>query len=127
MPPTPGVLLQLVEQNDEKHEDGHRRLRQDWRELERRVVTLESAQHAASLHFAKLDNTRVDVTALQFGTKTVIGIVAICLGLAAGQWAVVVSVSSLTSKVDAMQRRQELQQYEIQGLKEEIMKQRNPK
>lgn len=35
------------------------------------------------------------------------------------------AVNGLKSTVEAMQRRQELQQYEIQGLKEILLKERN--
>ena len=35
--PQHGVLLQMVQQNDEKHEEGHGRLRRDLRALEVRV------------------------------------------------------------------------------------------
>ncbi len=117
MPLSHGALLQMVEQNDDKHEHGHRRLRDDWRALERRVLGLENAAVGTSLHLVKLENSRVDVTSLQFGTKTVIAVVTICLALAAGQWAVVVSVSSLQAQVSS-------QQNQITSLREEIMKQR---
>lgn len=142
MPLTLGALHQMVEQNDEKHEDGHARLRADWRSLELRVSGLERKQVDNENHLREIDNRKTDVTNLQFTTRTVIAIVVACGSLAAGQLALNASLeaklikaitdyakiqdersSSLKAAMESMQRRQELQQYEISSLKEAILKQ----
>jgi len=52
---TNGALLQMLEQNDEKHESGHERLRQDYRNLERRMVSTEEAQSSLLTRLSKLE------------------------------------------------------------------------
>lgn len=80
------VVLEMVQTIDEKHDDAHHRLRQDYRSLERRLTALETAKVATELHLARIDATPPpDVTKLQWTTRTVMGVVVFCVGLAAGQ------------------------------------------
>ncbi len=138
MAPTTGTLLQMIQQNDEKHEEGHRRLREDYRSLERKITSLETAKVATDLHLARIDSTPVDVTKLSFTPRTIIAIVIAAVSVAAGQWVLRADVlkaieinakaqderiGALRESIESMKRRQELQQYEIQGLKEAILKQ----
>lgn len=51
----PNALLQMVQQNDEKHEEGHGRLRRDVRALEERVIALEKSAVENRLQFARLE------------------------------------------------------------------------
>jgi hypothetical protein len=137
----PGYLAQMVQQNDDKHEAGHLRLRQDIRRMDDRIDALERGAQETARHVTRLEATPADVTKLYFAPRVVVAIVVTALALAGGQWelnatlrnelikAIEVSTklqderaSALKTSVDAMQRRQELQQYEIQGLKEEILK-----
>ena len=141
MTPTPAYLLQMVRDFDDKHEDGHKRLRDDFRRLERRVEDLGQQYGLVSTRLAQHESTPPDVTKLYFSPRVVFSIVIVVLGLAAGQWELNVSLrdrllsaidvnnrmqdersAALKASIDAMQRRQELQQYEIQGLKETILK-----
>lgn len=55
-----GVVLQMVQQNDDKHEKGHGRLRDDYREMEKRVMALERAATDTLLDFAR---TKADIEA----------------------------------------------------------------
>lgn len=87
MSPSPDMLLKLVEQNDEKHEDGHKRLRVDYRELDARITKLEASQAANETHFTKIDTTPTDVSQLHFTPQIVLLIVTTCLTVAGGMWA----------------------------------------
>lgn len=151
--PTTGTLLQMVTQNDEKHDEGHGRLRTDYRALEHRVTELEATAHDHGLQLAQMRATPVEASKLTFSTGVVFSIIATVVTLSAGQWASTYGLRSdvrdiitrmdamraldesrahlqeeraatLRESIDAMKRRQELQQYEIQGLKETILKQR---
>ncbi len=52
---TTGALLQMMEQNDEKHEAGHERLRQDYRSLERRHTSAEDSLGSMQRRLDKLE------------------------------------------------------------------------
>lgn len=50
-----GSVLQMVQQNDEKHEEGHGRLRADYRSLESRVTSLERCEADTRVKLATMD------------------------------------------------------------------------
>ncbi len=95
-----GVVLQMVAQNDEKHEAGHTRLRLDHRDIERRVMALERAFTDNALDFtrlkADLDNDRkilakqaeapIDVGKLVGNWKAILAIAAVIATNLAGNW-----------------------------------------
>jgi len=56
--PSAGLLLQMVEQNDDKHDKGHVRLRADLRSLEGRMDVLERAQVENKMKFARIEAMR---------------------------------------------------------------------
>ena len=72
--PTSGALLQMIQQNDDKHEDGHARLRGDYRSIEGRVVSLEAARVASDLRLASYIATPIDIGKINFTTPVVIAI-----------------------------------------------------
>ena len=84
-PLTVGALDQKIEQNDEKHEEGHRRLRTDVRAIERRLDDIDKLGSATNLRLTRIESTPMDVTKLQFGTKTVIAIVVAAATIVIGQ------------------------------------------
>lgn len=53
--PHASVLLQMVEQNDQKHEQGHGRLRLDMRDVQVRLASLERTNMEYKLRFATMD------------------------------------------------------------------------
>lgn len=86
--------------------------------------------------------TPVDVTKLQFTTRTVVAVVVMCLGLAAGQWGLNTRLESnvmnaiaanaklqdersttLKDSIASLQREQAMQKYEMQNIKEMLLKQ----
>ena len=69
MPPSAGALAQMIEQNDEKAEAGHRRLREDFDKLDQRFSVLAATQ--AEMRLALLKASTPDVTSLRLNPSTV--------------------------------------------------------
>ncbi len=147
------VILQMVSQNDEKHEQGHQRLRTDWRELDERVEHLEtvSAQHENRL--VAITSTPQDISKLSMSPGLVASIVLAVVGIVgtnlATTWGMRSDISSINLRlesrseldkstqkiqderasalqkvVDEIKRKQDLQQLEVQSLRETILNQR---
>jgi hypothetical protein len=146
------ALHEQVQLHDEKHEDAHRRLRLDYRDLDERVVKLESGHATSAAQLTAMSDRTIDVAKLRFTPSVVISALVLALSVASGIWLSTGGLRSdvrdiltrmdaqaktddanrklsderlaaLRDAVAAMQRRQELQQYEIQGLKETLLKQ----
>lgn len=110
--------------------------------LEQRVLALERMISTHTLQLA----TPMDVTKLQFSTRTVVAVVGMCIALAAGQWglntrleATVMNAitanarlqdersTTLRESIAALQREQAMQKYEMQNIKEMLLKQQGAK
>jgi hypothetical protein len=136
-----GVLLQMIQQNDDKHEAGHHRLRTDWRTLEQRVASLEMASRAAELRVSKIENTPAEITKIQWTWRPVITVGMICFGLGAGQFwlnsrlegnvkALIDQNSktqderyvSMQKTIDSLKNRVELSQIELTSFKENLLR-----
>lgn len=79
--PSPRLLQQTIDQNFETSEAAHKRLRNDYRSLEGRLIAIETAQVANAQHFATLETAMsrpVEISSLRFTPAMVLGIVAIC-------------------------------------------------
>ncbi len=140
-----------IEQIDEKHEEGHSRLRSDIRDLAQRVEKLEESRSVYTRRLDKIEITPQEAAKLKFSPGVVLVIVTTLLSLAGGQWASTYGLRSdvrdiltrmaMQAEVDKgkdkvleerariqsdaiseLKRLQQLNQYEIQGLKEAIMK-----
>ncbi len=85
-------VLELVYQNDHKHDEAHRRLRHSVTELEERwseaVRRMAAEQHALSVRFSEFAATPVDVNKMVFTPKIVIGVVVMVVGIAASMWTI---------------------------------------
>lgn len=86
-------MLEMVQRNDEKHEEGHARLRGDLRSLESRIVSLETARAETGAQMRVLESTvkrmatdPTDVTRLKFSPSIVVSILVACLTVAGGMW-----------------------------------------
>ncbi len=86
-----GVVLQMVQQNDDKHEKGHSRLRDDYRELEKRVMALERAYTETVLDFtrtkAEVNAERrapIDVGKIVFNPRMMLAVVGLALSTVTG-------------------------------------------
>jgi len=147
-------LLQMIDQNDEKHDDAHKRLRTDLDRFEGQMqAALNEIRERQSEIRAKVEEAAgrpIDAMKLVLTPRVVMSIVASALVVAGTMWASTlglrsdvrdiltrmeaqksaneaavklqeIQANSLRNAVDDMKRRQELQQYEIQALKEVIL------
>jgi hypothetical protein len=91
-------VLELVEKTDVKHDDAHKRLRIDFRELEERLVdatrTIGEHQresdkrlHDFDSRLTKLSETPLDVSKVMFAPKVVISIVFTVVAIYGAMWA----------------------------------------
>lgn len=152
---TTDALRQMVDQNHESAEEGHLRLRSDYRSLEGRMQAVETAQVSNALHLGRLDAAvaePTEVSALRFTPQMVVAIVLVCASIIGGMYgataslrvsqqeiasqltlqsrmqeermqALKLAIEALQRAQEASQRLQQLQQYEIQAMKETLIKQ----
>jgi hypothetical protein len=89
-PPRDG-LIQMIQQNDDKHEEAHRRLRQDLDKLEEQVNKgFQSLRDGFITNQSRIDtvaNAPIDVAKLVMTPRIVIGIVMLVLSVAGAMWA----------------------------------------
>jgi len=139
------ALQQMIENVDENHVDAHKRLRGDFEELKREMTrglnALRDDIHTVKSSIEGVKNAPLDATKLMLRTPVVVTLVIMAIGIAAAVWGIRsgmdriadkmeatsrlqdVQNSALKVSVDEMKRRQEIQQSEIQGMKEMILKQ----
>jgi hypothetical protein len=93
-------LLELLDQHNRKHDEAHRRLREDLRELELKIVEglkqLIEKQQQNSGRIDTLVNTPVDAAKLMLTPRIVFTIVVVVLSISVSFWA---SNSGLRSDV----------------------------
>lgn len=143
---TPEIVWQRVEQDDEKHESAHKRLRGTLDQIQENLELVALALAETKSQLAVLKATPVDVAKLRFTPAIVIMIITVAGGMWASTYGLRSDVrdiltrmnlqteldvartklqderaANLKDSVDAMRRRQELQQYEIQGVKDAIV------
>jgi hypothetical protein len=140
---SPDALLQMIENVDETHDNAHKRLRGDFEELKREMTralnALRDDIHANKASITELRNAPLDATKLMLTSKVVVALVIMALGIAASVWSIRSGMDQMASRmetatklqdvqyaaiktsVDEMRRRQELQQFELQSLKEAIL------
>jgi hypothetical protein len=97
-------LLQMIQQNDEKHEAAHKRLRETLRDLGDTVDSnFRHFEDQNNLVRSKLNevsikaDTPVDATKLVLSSKAIIAVVLASVTIAASYW-------NLSTKLDAQQR-----------------------
>ena len=153
------ALRQIIEPFDEKHDDAHKRLRQDLRDfkiqLDHGLQSMREEIAKDRAEIASLKATPVDATNLILRGRVIVALVLTVVGICAGVWGSTAGLrsdvrdiltrieaqktavdaatklqemqsTSLKVAIDEMKRRQELQQYEIQGLKEAILTGKSP-
>lgn len=110
-PSTIDGLLQMIEQNDEKYEDGHLRLRTDVRANETRIESnYRHFDDQVQLIKTRLGSVEgaiaqpIDATKLMLTTRAIIAVVGAALVVSAALWTVRTDVQRLGEKVDQQQR-----------------------
>ena len=156
-------LFQMIDQIDQKHEDGHKRLRDDMRELQEQHANLldslgllRDKQSDTANRIGNIEKTPPNVENVIMTPRVLVAIVIFSITVAGGIWSSTaglrsdvrdiltrmdsqrmsleasdklqeVQATAMRVAVDDMKRRQELQQYEIQALKEVIITGKYPK
>src|SRR5690349_17144191 len=86
-PMSPQALQLMMEQNHEAAEEGHKRLRSDFRslesEVEQRMRSMERMIHAHDIELARPH----DITKLQYPARFVVALAVISFGFGVGQYA----------------------------------------
>jgi len=152
-PPRESAVFQLVRSHHEQAEQGHKRLRDDYRDHEERLTKLEvlTADHAFKI--TALATASPDLSRMTLSPGIVIGIVTAIVSIVGGQVASTWGLRSdirdinthmnaqadmdknekalqseravaLRNAVDEVKKKQDLQQLEIQSLRETILNQR---
>ena len=115
---TPEALRQMAEQIDEKHEEGHGRLRRDIRVLEQDMATVRSmmATHGARMDgldhaLVRVSTAPTEISRIHFTPGIVASIVTVCLAISGGMWA---STYGLRSDVrDILTQQNEQQKVDV--------------
>ena len=81
--PSAGVILQMVQDNDDKHEAAHARLRGDMAQLEATMERIRAGLEKDVNDLTVAQAAGPDVTSLKFTTRTVIAVI-IALGSLVG-------------------------------------------
>jgi hypothetical protein len=147
-PPSAAKLLQLYEQLEEQRDEASQRLKLDLAEIRKHLDALAATQLASNA----LINAPIDVDKMRFSARVVVALVAGGISIAVGIYASTYGLrsdvrdilttmesqkqledvnqkltdersESLRKSIDAIDRRQQLQQIEIQELKEMFLKQ----
>jgi len=95
-PVSTGALQQAIEQNDEKHEEGHKRHRERLNGHEARLEALEQANADLQSKLLQLSGKQISLTDIIVPSKVVWAIVIAAVTIAGGIWA---STSELRSDV----------------------------
>ncbi len=147
------VILQMVSQNDEKHEKGHARLRDDWREMDDRLEKLEATIATHENRLTVLATAPHDFSKLTLSPGIVASIVMTVMTIVGGQlastWGLRSDIALINQRmssqsevdrgakqlqderaialrgvVDETKKKQDLLQLEVQSLRETILNQR---
>jgi hypothetical protein len=124
MPLTLGALQQVVQQNDEKNEDAHKRLRADLRDAEERIHELEKELRGHNDRIGRLtDAPPPDVTTLRFPLPIVIGIAVGFMTIGGGILKSQADLSNLRAEViNRLDSTSRESSNSIQNLKETIIR-----
>lgn len=121
-----GVVLQMVQQNDDKAEAAHTRLRLDQREMEKRVMALERAYTDTVLDFTRTKaaleekaKAPIDILRIGLSLKLALAIVGAVLAMAGTAWS-----SAAWVKSDVQSLRGDVKS-DIQSLRSDLEGQKN--
>lgn len=123
-----------MEQNDEKHEEAHKRVRETCREHEGWLVRLERQISEQATHIATIRATPPEAAKLSFSPSVVFGIVAVSISLGASIWAsnaglrsdlrdVSNKIDNATKTADERERNQNVWKYDMQSQFKELQAQ----
>jgi hypothetical protein len=150
--PSAARLAERLEQIEEDREDSSRRLHIEIDDLKRRIEAMTLLQNASEVRMTRIDSTPLDAEKIRFAPRVVVAIVAACVSIVLGMYAVNYGIRSdvrdiltrqeqrdrleevnrkltdqqteaITKAVDVIDKRQQLQAIQIGELKEMVLKQ----
>jgi len=151
-PPSAARLAERIEQLEESRDESSRRLNLEIADLKRRVEAMAVLQTASDVRLTRIDATPLDAEKIRFAPRVVVAIVAACVSIVLGMYAVNYGIRSdvrdiltrqeqrdrleevnrkltdqqteaITKAVDVIDKRQQLQAIQIGELKEMVLKQ----
>lgn len=155
-PPRESAVFQLVRANHEQAEQGHKRLRADYRDHDDRLTKAEALLGEHAFAIKTLQTASPELSRMTLSPGVVVGIVTAIVSIVGGQVASTWGLRSdirdinthmnaqaemdknqkalqderaiaLRNAVDEVKKKQDLQQLEIQSLRETILEQRRGK
>ncbi len=133
-----GVVLQMVQQNHAQAEDGHKRLRGDFRDMERdldaltvKVAALDLLTQKTALALSTSESAPIDVGKIVFNPRMVLAIIAAVSAIIGGNWLTTLPVraeiaanaklqdernASMHTAIDDVKKAQTLQQLQLNEL-----------
>lgn len=139
------LLREMVQQNDDKHEEAHDRIRKDHRALEVEVralrdqVTSVAAALTQQMSMVKtIQDAPIDVEKIVFNPKMVLAIIGLVASIVTGNWLTNQPIreqlvrgdersKSMEDKIDTLQRQMEMRRLEIQGVSNDLQQIRRQK
>lgn len=150
-PPSAGRLAERIEQVEQDREESSRRLHIELDDLKRRVEALTLLQTATEVKLTRMDSAPLDAEKIRFTPRIVVAIVAACVSIVLGMYAVNYGIRSdvrdiltrqeqrdrleevnrkladqqteaITKAVDVIDKAVKLQALEIQSLKEMVLR-----
>lgn len=105
----------MLQQNDEKHEAAHARIRADVRQNEEDTRKLRSDFETLSHKFDRVDGRPVDIATVVMSTKQVSVVVAACCGIAASFWIIRSDVHDLGAQIttEAATRKEQTEAFKL--------------
>jgi hypothetical protein len=131
-PPRESSVLQLVRANHEQAEKGHTRLRADVTGLEERLLVFETALKEQEFKLKLLASSPQDLSKLTMSAGMVATIVLTAVGIVAGMYGstwgmrsdirdIGTRLEAQAKQLDGVAKKQELQQIQIQELRELVL------
>ena len=132
------LILQMIQQNDDKHEDAHTRMRADQRALEaemraltQKTAALELTVTQSLLTLKAATEGPVDVGKIMFNPKMVLGIVGLVASIVTGNWLTNQPIreqlvrqeerwQAVQTSVDDLKRQMEMRRLEIQAVSNDL-------
>jgi len=111
-----GVVLQMVQQNHEQAEEGHKRLRTSQREMDEELETLKQKLEKMDRLVTQMSQTQsgpIDVGQIVFNPKMVLAIVGLVVSILGGTWFI---NQPIVSRLDKFEERMNSQKDVIDGL-----------
>ena len=122
-PPTAGMLQQQISDLDEKHEEGHARLRKDLDALTDKVSDLTMAVEAHRQEVRNYRAAPTNITSVVFSANQVAAILISFLIAAGACYAVIESVAKVSDAVERLDKKSELLRIQYESLMKIVLSQ----